>query len=122
MAAGQLLVQLPLLAVLVTGLALVAGRRRRIGARRATLALAGLGALALTLFLSVLTSVLVPTLVTEFDVRATQIGVFSAISALAMSALTAAGVALLLAAILSAGPDQQPPARYQPPMPDGPGT
>ncbi len=73
-AAGHLLVQLPVLAVLVTGLVLVSRRRARIGSRRAGLALAGLATLALGVMLATLWSVLLPTLITEFDLSPTQMG------------------------------------------------
>jgi hypothetical protein len=102
MVAGQLVVQLPVVVVLVVALVLVAGRRRSIGSRRAHLAIAGLIAIAVDVVLSMAWSVLVPTLVTEFGLRITRVGLFSAVAGFALAAIMAGGIGLLIAAVITA--------------------
>lgn len=101
--AGQFVVQLPVLAVLITSFVLVSSRRGRIGARRAGLARAGLGLLALDAVLSMLWPVALQSLITGRGIEYTRIGIVSGIVGFLLTALVAAGIALLVAAVLAPG-------------------
>ncbi|WP_344933055.1 hypothetical protein [Actinoplanes nipponensis] len=92
---------LPLLAVLITGLILLAGRRERIGPRRLLFARLGLSVLILGSLLQFAWTLLVPTLYSRLDYSASQYGMlFSAVSLLT-AVIFAAGVGLLVAALVS---------------------
>ena len=106
---GQLLFQLPVAAVLVTGFALISGRRARIGARRANLATAGLLVLALEMAGSLVWSGLGTLLIMNRTIDTSQFGIAASVISFFLAVLTATAVALLLAAALD-------PPRY----PSGP--
>ena len=99
-----LLGQLPMLAVLIAGFVLVSTRRARIGARSATLALAGLGLLTFDLVLQSIWNVLFPRLVASLDLRAASFGLASFGVGLILALLTAIGIGLLIAALVSRSP------------------
>jgi len=106
---SSMLGQLPLLAVLVAGFVLVGQRRARIGARSATLALAGLGVLAFDLVLQTIWNVIFPRLVASLDLRAASFGLASFSVGLILAILTAVGIGLLIAALVSrSGPARDP--------------
>jgi hypothetical protein len=125
----HMLYQLPLLIVLVTGLIVVGARRERAGRRRAGLALAGLVILALDAVVPVLWSVFSLSVMSPHDVSPDRYVTYLTAINVALSAFTAAGIALLIAAAIidphrghdpaGAGPA---PARLTPdhPGPDQP--
>jgi hypothetical protein len=101
---GRLIVELPMLAVLLTGLVLVSVRRAQLGARVANFALAGLGVLAVAAVLSLAWSYAFPYLIadrTVQDYSIRDLGMLSAIVSIILALITAAGVALLIGAILA---------------------
>jgi len=124
---------LPLLAVLVTGLVLVARQRARIGARSVTLAQLGLGLLTLELVAEAAWTMALPQLYQVLDSAATSFGVVSSAIGLILSVLLAAGIGLLIAAVVArtspgsdfagapgpvyGGPPGYPPASYSPGQP-----
>lgn len=120
---GQLIVQLPVIGVLVAGLALIPGRRARIGPRRANLAMAGLLVLALEMVAGLLWSGLGTLLIANRTIDLSRFGVLASMIGFFLAVLTATGVALLLAAAMSAAPHPSgplPPQPYEPatPQPD----
>ncbi|HET6530167.1 MAG TPA: hypothetical protein VFH03_06065 [Actinoplanes sp.] len=106
----QLLYQLPLLLVVITGLILVGARWQRLGRRRAALALTGLIALALDVILSTLWSVFHLSVVSPHDFSESRYVTVVTVVVVLLAALTAVGVALLVAAVV-AGPDRPGPPR-----------
>lgn len=118
---------LPLLAVLVVGFILISSRRAWLGQRSALLARMGLGALALGSLLQLAWSLLIPTLYSSMDFPMLRFSMVFSLISLVTSAASAAGVGLLVAAVVtrSPGPDyagQQPtggPPFAGPPFPDG---
>jgi hypothetical protein len=96
-----LLGQLPLLAVLIAGFVLVSNGRARIGARSATLALAGLGLLTVDLVLQSIWNILFPRVVASLDLQAASFGLASFSVGLILALLTAIGIGLLIAALVS---------------------
>ncbi len=94
-------VQLPLLAVLIAGFVLVSSRRTRIGTRSALFARIGLALLAVDLVFQAIWTVLFPRLITSLDLEYTQFGVLSFGVGLILTVLTAAGIALLIGAIVT---------------------
>jgi hypothetical protein len=101
---GRFIVQLPVLAVLVTGLVLVGVRRARLGPRVGHLALAGLGVLALQAALSLAWSLAFPYLVsarTGADYSIRELGVLSGLVSIILGLFFIAGVGLLIAAVLA---------------------
>ena len=113
-AAGQLIVQLPMLVVLLASFIVVSTRRQAIGGRRATLALAGLVVLVADVVLSTIWAFMLPTLVGRGSFQMSQIGVISSVVGFVFAAMLATGVGLLVAALVtpSMPPQQQP---YFPP-------
>jgi hypothetical protein len=119
---GRFIVQLPVLAVLVTGLVLVGVRRGRLGPRVGNLALAGLGVLALQAALSLAWSFAFPYLVsarTSADYSIRELGVLSGLVSIILGLLFIAGVGLLIAAVLARA---APPAGYYGTMPSAPAS
>jgi len=93
--------QLPMLIVLIAGFVLVGSRRTRIGARSATLSLTGLGLLTFDLILQSIWTILFPRLVVSLDLRAASFGLASFSVNLILTILTAIGIGLLIAAVVS---------------------
>lgn len=98
-----LLGHLPLLAVLIAGFVLIATRRRWLGARSVLLARLGLGALALASVLQLAWSMLIPTLYSRLDYSTTRYTLLFSLSGLVTALISAAGVALLIAAVVTRG-------------------
>ncbi|MET0423888.1 MAG: hypothetical protein ABW046_08440 [Actinoplanes sp.] len=139
---GTLVVQLPLLAVLILGLVLLSAGGRRLPGRAGLLARCGLGVLLAHSVAATVWSVLLPQLIlrSDFHVGAARtFGIASSIVGLLLSALFAAGIGLLIAALLAARrpdpgpyppgapqPGHCPPSAYQPvpqqPDPPRPGS
>ena len=103
MSAGYLfpavLIHLPLLAVLIVGLVLVAQRRARIGARSALLAQLGLSALILDTIAQAGWSVALPQLYDSFASSAMSLAPLIGLVGLVLTLLLTLGVALLIAAV-----------------------
>lgn len=103
---GTFVVQLPILAVLVLGLVLLSGARRRLPGRVGVLARAGLAVLLVETLLGVLWSGLMPLYLSRATFRdgsvLRNIGLASAAVQFMLGVLVAAGLGLLLAALLSA--------------------
>ena len=124
---------LPLLAVLIAGFVLVASRRERLGPRSVLFARLGLGALAFGSVLQIVWTFLLPTLYSSLDYSVTRYGLLFSAFGLATAVLSAAGVGLLIAALVTRSPGPaypgQPPAGgpftapppYGGAQPDGPG-
>ena len=112
-------VQLPLLAVLVTGFVLVSGRRAAIGGRSALLARVGLAVLTVSVLLQVLWTALFPWLLAALDLNYSRFGVLSFAVGLVLSLVHAAAIALLVAAIVTrARQEPQPQPQPQPGFPE----
>jgi hypothetical protein len=118
-----LLGHLPLLAVLIAGFVVVATRSARMGARSVLLARLGMGALALGSILGATWTMLVPVLYSRVGYSPARYGLLFSGFGVFTALLTAAGVALLIAAVVSrqGGPafaDGPPP--HQSGQPTGP--
>ena len=117
---------LPILAVLVAGLIVVGTRKARLGPRSATLAQLGLGLLALGQVLEILWFMLLPEIISSMDYSSRNYGIMTLIVGILLAALVAAGLALLLAALVTrapagpAGPFERAPAGPYEPAPAGP--
>jgi hypothetical protein len=109
---SNLVGHLPLLAVLAAGFVLVSARRRSVGARSAGLARAGLAALAVTVVLQIAWAMTIPALMDGLD-STTRFGIASFVIGMFLAVFFAAGVALILAALLTRTPAG--------PLPFGPG-
>src|SRR3712207_3137642 len=106
-----LLGQLPLLAVVIGGFVLVGVHRNRIGARSALLARCGLGLLAADLVAQIIWTATFAELVASLDLDHTRFGMLSFGVGLLLTILLAAGVGLLIGAIVSRpAPAAQPGA------------
>lgn len=105
-------VQLPLLAVIITGLVLVGVRRARIGRRSAMLAQLGLGLLALDLILQAAWSMFLPQVVRSVDVTMRNFGVVAFTVSLLLALLMTVAVGLLVAAIVTREPTVAAPGPY----------
>ena len=124
---------LPLLAVLVAGFVLIATRRAWLGPRSVLLARLGLGALALGSLLQVAWTMLIPMLYSTLDYSVMRFNLLFSVSGLVTSLISAAGVGLLIAAVVTRSPGPafpgQPPTGgppfagppYQGGPPFGPG-
>jgi hypothetical protein len=108
---------LPLLAVLVAGFVLIATRRAWLGPRSVLLARLGLAALALSSLLQLAWTMLIPTLYSTLDYSMMRYSLLISVSGLVTSLISAAGVGLLIAAVVSRSPG---PAFSGPPPTDGP--
>ena len=95
---------LPMLAVLIAGFVLVAARRERLGPRSTLFARLGLGALVLGSLLQMGWTVLFPALYSSLNYSPSDYGVAFALIGLMTSVISAAGVGLLIAAVVSRGP------------------
>jgi hypothetical protein len=95
---------LPLLGVLIAGFVLVAGRRRRLGPRSVLFARLGLGTLVLGTLLQWAWTLLIPMLYSSLDYSATRYGVVFGLVGLITSVISAAGVGLLIAAVVTRNP------------------
>jgi hypothetical protein len=111
---SALLGQIPMLAVLVIGFVLVGTRRSRLGPRSATLAMAGLGFLTFDHVLQTLWTVLFPRLVASLDLRPSGFGMISFTVGLVLALLTAVGIGLLIAALVTRSPPPADPPGYGP--------
>ena len=117
---------LPILAVLVAGLIVVGTRKARLGPRSATLAQLGLGLLALGQVLEILWFMLLPEIISSMDYSSRNYGIMTLIVGILLAALVAAGLAFLLAALVTrapagpAGPFERAPAGPYEPAPAGP--
>ena len=103
-------VQLPMLAVLIAGFVLVSGRRARLGPRSTMLAMIGLAVLTLELVMSWVWNIMFPRLIDTFDLTTTALGVVSFAVGVVLAVVTAAGLALLIAALVTRPPQSAPPA------------
>ena len=103
--------QLPLLVVLIAGFVLVSRRRAWLGPRSALLGLTGLGVLTLELVMSWVWTIMFPRLIDTFDLSATGLGLVSGVIGMILSVITAVGIGLLIAALVTR------PARQAPPVP-----
>jgi hypothetical protein len=109
---GIFLVQLPLLAVIVLGLLLLASPGRRLPARSLLLARAGLAAMLAETIVSMAWSALLPQLFARLDHGGPMLRTFgfaSTIVGFAMAVLFAAGLGMLVAALLTARDPSAPP-------------
>ena len=106
---------LPLLAVLITGFVLIAARRARLGPRSVLFARLGLGALALATVLQIAWTILLPTLYSQLDYSVTRYGLLFSGVGLVTALVSAAGIGLLIAAVVSRG--SGPGFAGQPPGP-----
>ena len=104
---------LPLLAVLITGFVLVAARRARLGPRSVLLARLGLGALMLGSLLQIAWTLLLPLFYSRLDYSATRYGLLISAFGLVTALVSAAGVGLLIVALVTRSPD--PAFAGQPP-------
>ena len=104
MLAGQLVINLPLAAVLVAGLVVLLMRRATLPRRAVTCGVAGLAVLAAAVLGGVLWSLAFPALVTSDVVEIRSFGFLSAVVGFVLAAVQAAGVALLVAAALTREP------------------
>ena len=95
---------LPLLAVLIAGFVLVAARRERIGPRSVLFARLGLGGLLLGSLLQLAWTALLPTLYSRLDYSVMRYGLLFSGIGLVTALLSAAGVGLLIAAIVTRSP------------------
>jgi hypothetical protein len=98
-----LLGHLPLLAVLIVGFVLVATRRDRLSPRSMLFARLGLGALMLGSLLQFAWTMLIPMLYSSLDYSATRYGLVFGLIGLITALISAAGVGLLIAAVVTRG-------------------
>ncbi|MGX6605701.1 hypothetical protein ACWKSP_26745 [Micromonosporaceae bacterium Da 78-11] len=116
---GTFVVQLPILAVLIVGLALLSSSRGRLlPARSGLLARAGLGMLLAHSLAALAWSALLPQLIMQTNFGSGSLtlrsyGLISAVVGFMLSLLFAAGLGLLVAALLGAGRPPDPPGAYQ---------
>lgn len=116
---SQLIVLIPLLALVVAGVILAVRRRPVIGGRRAGFVLTGTALLGLHLVASLIWALAFPTLITDLDIPASQFSVLVSTVNVLTTILMIAGLALLLAAAVSRprpAPGEHP---YRPGHPQG---
>jgi hypothetical protein len=101
-------VQLPLLVVMIAGFVLVGSRRAHLGPRSTTFALIGLSLLTAELVLTMIWTTVFPNIYSSLDLEPAQFGLISAGVGLLLTAVTAAGLALLLAALVTRRTPAQP--------------
>lgn len=123
---SNLVGHLPMLAVLVAGFVLVSARGRAIGPRSAGLARLGLAVLTVTVVLQLAWSVALPRVLSSLD-STTRFGIASFVIGMFLALLSAAGIALILAAVVTRapagpGPPHGPAATYEPGAAYGPGA
>ncbi|WP_199511675.1 hypothetical protein [Nucisporomicrobium flavum] len=113
---------LPVLAVLIGGLILVATRRARLGRRSATLAQLGLGALVLGQILDIIWIMSLPQIIGAMDYSSRTYGLMTLVVGIVLALVVAAGMGLLIAALVTrspegpGGPFESPPPPYQEPL------
>jgi hypothetical protein len=105
---SNLVGHLPLLGVLVAGFVLVSARRQTIGARSASLARLGLVALLVSVILQLAWAMVIPQLMDTLE-SATRFGVAASIIGIILAVSFAAGVALILAAVVTRTPSGPAP-------------
>jgi hypothetical protein len=109
--------QLPIVALLITGLVLVGTRSARIGPRSVLFARLGLGLFLLDTVLSVAWIVLLPQFARSISYSSMRLGQLSTLYGLVTTALSLAAVGLLIAAVVARSPssaDLGPPGSAQP--------
>ncbi|MEV8505656.1 hypothetical protein AB0368_12625 [Actinoplanes sp. NPDC051475] len=119
------LTHLPVLAVLIAGLALVTSRKARLGPRSTMLARLGLAALVLGELLGAVWFIVFPQLIRSLDYRPSTYGMVTFGVGLVLSTLMAAGVGLLIAAVVTRAPGGGGPFEPSPyafPTPGAPGS
>ena len=120
---GTFVVQLPVFAVLIVGLILLAGQGGRLPPRSLLLARAGLAVMLAESLASMAWAALLPQLLAQLDYDSGIIRTYSIASAAVgflLALLFATGVGLLVAALLAARPPAPPPAYPMPgAMPPG---
>lgn len=94
---------LPLLAVVIAGFVLITTGRERIGPRSVLLGRLGLGALAVGSVLQIAWTMAIPALYSTLDYSATRYGLLFSVIGLITSLISAAGVGLLIAALVTRG-------------------
>lgn len=97
----QFAAQVPVLLVLVVGLALVAARRRTLTGRAGTLAVAGCAVLLLATLANVAWIASIPWVIDGRDFDASDFGVLAAVVGLALTLVHATGLALIIGAVLA---------------------
>ena len=102
---SSVLGHLPLLAVLIAGFILVAGRRAQLGARSVLFARLGLGALALSSVLQIASTMSLPLLYSSGDYSVSQYGILLSIFGLMTSVILAAGIGLIIVALVTRRPE-----------------
>jgi hypothetical protein len=105
---SNLLGHLPLLGVLIAGFVLVSARRPAIGARSASLARLGLVALLVSVILQLAWSTAIPQVMDTLD-STTQFGLAASVIGILLAVAFAAGVALILAAVVTRSPSGPAP-------------
>jgi hypothetical protein len=119
---GSFVIQLPVLAVLVTGLVLLGGRGRQLPGRGAALARAGLLVILAEAALGMLWSALLPFYLSRLSVGGGSVvrtvGLVNASAQFLLGALLAVGLGLLVAALRS-GRQPAPPGLAAAPFPPG---
>lgn len=93
--------QVPLLIVMIAGFVLVSSRKARLGGRSTMFALIGLSLLTLELVMSGIWNIMFPRLVAELDLQVSSFGMISLAVGLVLTLLTAVGIGLLIAALVS---------------------
>jgi len=111
---------LPILAVLITGLIVVGSRKDRLGRRSATFAQLGLGVLVLGQLLEIIWFLLLPEIIGSMDYSSRSYGILTLIVGILLAALLAAGLALLIAALVTRAP-AGPAGPYEPAQPGAAG-
>lgn len=109
-------VQLPLLAVIITGLVLVGARRARIGRRSAMLAQIGLGLLVLDVILQAAWTMFLPQVVRSLDVTMHSFGVVASTISMLLTLLLTAALGLLIAAVVTREPTVAAPGPHPYPV------
>lgn len=102
--ASGVLPRLPLLGVLIAGFVLIANRRAWLGPRSVLFARLGLGALAVTCLFQLATTMVMPMVYSSLDASVMGYSVLLSAVGLITSLLSAAGVGLLVAAVVTRGP------------------
>ena len=95
---------LPVLAVLIAGLVLVSARGARLGARSTMLARFGLGVLLAGQILDVVWFMMLPQIIASTDYASRSYGIMSLVVGIMLALLIAAGLGLLIAALVTRAP------------------
>ena len=120
---GVFVVQLPVLAVLVVGLALLTTQGARLPRRSLQLGRAGLAVMLAESLGSIAWSVLLPQIISQLDYQVgwtRTYGLISAAVGLVLALLFATGIGLLIGAVLAARQPGPPPFGQPGPVPPGP--